>query len=79
MFEPVHGSAPDIAGKGIANPTAAILSAAMMIEWLGHAEPAERMRAACERVLASGAGTPDIGGTLSSVQFAAQVTEQTSS
>ena len=77
MFEPVHGSAPDIAGKGIANPTAAILSAAMMIEWLGHAEPAERMRAACERVLAGGAGTPDLGGTMSSAEFAAQVAEQT--
>ena len=76
MFEPVHGSAPDIAGKGIANPTAAILSAAMMIEWLGHAEPAERMRAACEQALAGGAGTPDIGGALSSAQFAERVTER---
>ena len=76
MFEPVHGSAPDIAGKGIANPAAAILSAAMMIEWLGHAEPAERMRAACERALAGGAGTPDIGGALSSTEFAARVTER---
>ena len=48
----------------------------MMIEWLGHAEPAERMRAACERALAGGAGTPDIGGALSSAQFAKRVTER---
>ena len=48
MFEPVHGSAPDIAGQGKANPTAAILSAAMMLEFLGEDDAASRIRAACE-------------------------------
>ncbi|HEU4757806.1 MAG TPA: isocitrate/isopropylmalate family dehydrogenase, partial [Agromyces sp.] len=44
MFEPVHGSAPDIAGKGIADPTAAILSVALLLDHLGHGGPAERVR-----------------------------------
>jgi 3-isopropylmalate dehydrogenase len=47
MFEPVHGSAPDIAGRGVANPVAAILSAAMMLDFLGEAGAAERIRRAC--------------------------------
>ena len=64
MFEPVHGSAPDIAGKGIANPIAAILSVAMMLDHLGAQGPAERVRDAVARVLAAGAPrTPDLGGT----------------
>jgi 3-isopropylmalate dehydrogenase len=50
MFEPVHGSAPDIAGKGIANPVAAILSAALMLDFLGEGAAAERIRAACAGV-----------------------------
>jgi 3-isopropylmalate dehydrogenase len=50
MFEPVHGSAPDIAGQGKANPTAAILSAAIMLEFLGEADAAARIRTACEDV-----------------------------
>jgi tartrate dehydrogenase/decarboxylase/D-malate dehydrogenase len=65
MFEPVHGSAPDIAGRGIANPVAAILSAAMMLEWLEFAEPAGRIRRAVEMTISQGAGTPDLGGMLS--------------
>jgi 3-isopropylmalate dehydrogenase len=48
MFEPIHGSAPDIAGKGIANPTAAILSTAMLLRHLGFDEPAERIERAVE-------------------------------
>jgi 3-isopropylmalate dehydrogenase len=48
MFEPVHGSAPDIVGTGKANPTAAVLSAAHMLEFLGEASAAARVRAACE-------------------------------
>jgi tartrate dehydrogenase/decarboxylase/D-malate dehydrogenase len=63
LFEPVHGSAPDIAGKGIANPAGAILSAAMMLEWLGEAEAAAAVRRAVERALAEGDLTPDAGGT----------------
>jgi tartrate dehydrogenase/decarboxylase / D-malate dehydrogenase len=73
MFEPVHGSAPDIAGQGIANPAAAILSAAMMLEWLQLKKPATIIRDAVEVTLASGATTPDLGGKLSTVQMADRV------
>jgi 3-isopropylmalate dehydrogenase len=63
MFEPVHGSAPDIAGQGIANPIAACLSVAMMLDHLGAAATAGRVRGAVGRVLAAGAiKTPDLGG-----------------
>jgi len=63
MFEPVHGSAPDIAGKGIANPIAAILSTAMLLDHLGTAGPADAIRRAVARVLAApGPRTPDLGG-----------------
>lgn len=64
MFEPVHGSAPDIAGQGIANPVAAILSAAMMLDHLRLSSAAARIRRAVERTLASGQHTPDLGGSL---------------
>lgn len=61
LYEPSHGSAPDIAGKGIANPLATILSAAMMLRYsLGHAEVADRIEAAVQSVLASGLRTADI-------------------
>ncbi len=63
LFEPVHGTAPDIAGEGIANPAATILSAALLLDHLGHAETATRVRAAVETVLAEGPTTPDLGGT----------------
>ena len=63
MFEPVHGSAPDIAGQGIANPIGMIWSGAMMLEHLGHEEAHDAIVAAIERVLASGRDlTPDMGG-----------------
>jgi len=62
LFEPIHGSALDIAGKGIANPVGAIRSAAMMMQWLGEAEAAERIEQAVEAALARGARTPDLGG-----------------
>jgi 3-isopropylmalate dehydrogenase len=69
VFQPAHGSAPDIAGRGIANPVAMILSVAMMLDWLGHTETivaAERLRAAVERVLANPIHrTADLGGKLS--------------
>jgi tartrate dehydrogenase/decarboxylase/D-malate dehydrogenase len=64
LFEPVHGSAPDIAGLGIANPTGAILSAAMMLEWLGEARAALAIRRAVEQAFADGHRTRDLGGTL---------------
>ena len=64
MFEPVHGSAPDIAGKGMANPLAAIFSVAMMLEHLGMPAAAESVNAAVAGVLAEGKlRTPDLGGT----------------
>jgi tartrate dehydrogenase/decarboxylase/D-malate dehydrogenase len=63
MFEPVHGSAPDIAGKGIANPMAAILSSALMLDHLGLTKSADAVRAAVASVLAAGTvKTPDLGG-----------------
>jgi len=64
LFEPVHGSAPDIAGKGIANPVGQIWSAALMLEFLGHADAAQAIVAAIERVLADPKAprTPDLGG-----------------
>jgi 3-isopropylmalate dehydrogenase len=61
MFEPVHGSAPDIAGRGTANPVAAILSAAMMLDFLGEAEAAARIRKACAEPSALTGSTSSIG------------------
>jgi tartrate dehydrogenase/decarboxylase/D-malate dehydrogenase len=69
MFEPVHGSAPDIIGKGIANPTATILSGAMMLQWLGHERESEMIHRAVERTLKSGQTTADLGGTLTTGQM----------
>lgn len=76
LFEPVHGSAPDIAGQGIANPTGAILSGAMMLEWLGETKAAELIRGAVERALAAGASTPDIGGKGNTKQITAAIVQQ---
>ncbi|MGH7242176.1 MAG: isocitrate/isopropylmalate dehydrogenase family protein [Phycisphaerales bacterium] len=74
VFEPVHGSAPDIAGKQIANPTAAILSASMMLDWLGETKLARRLHAAVQSVLASGtAKTPDLGGSATTKQMASAI------
>jgi homoisocitrate dehydrogenase len=73
VFEPVHGSAPDIAGKGIANPAATILSAVMMLEHLGEHEIAQRVECAVDRVLAEGPRTPDLGGSATTLQFAEAV------
>lgn len=66
MFEPVHGSAPDIAGKGLANPVGAMLSSALMLDTLGHGEAASDLENAVRDVLREGKHkTPDIGGTTS--------------
>jgi len=62
IFEPVHGSAPDIAGRGIANPTAAVLAGAMMLEYLGRMDQARLLRIAVRQVLEHGPRTPDLGG-----------------
>jgi tartrate dehydrogenase/decarboxylase/D-malate dehydrogenase len=70
LFEPVHGSAPDIAGQGIANPTGTILAGAMMLDWLGEAAAAARVQGAVASVLGRGMLTPDVGGTLGTSAFA---------
>ena len=62
LFEPVHGSAPDIAGKGIANPIGQIWCGAMMLEFLGHADAAAAVMRGIERALVQGPRTPDLGG-----------------
>ena len=63
MFEPVHGSAPDIAGQGIANPIAAIWTVAMMLDHLGRSSEAQQVMDAIAKTTASGVVTPDLGGT----------------
>jgi isocitrate dehydrogenase (NAD+) len=74
IFEAVHGTAPDIAGKNLANPTAAILSGAMMLDYVGHPRAAERIRAAVGAVLRSGrVRTRDIGGKASTAEMTAAV------
>ncbi|MEW5709955.1 MAG: tartrate dehydrogenase [Pseudomonadota bacterium] len=67
-FEPVHGSAPDIYGKNIANPIGQIWSGAMMLEHLGHAEAAQAIERAIETVVAEGPRTRDMGGTASTAE-----------
>ena len=62
LFEPVHGTAPDIAGEGVANPLATVLSAAMLLDHLGYGEESERVETAVETVLAEGPRTADLGG-----------------
>ena len=62
LFEPVHGSAPDIAGRGVANPCGAVWSAVLMLEHLGQADPARRVMAALEGVCRDGPRTRDVGG-----------------
>ena len=76
LFEPVHGSAPDIAGKGIANPIAALLAAGMMLEWLDLPDAAAAVNAAVERTLADGCATPDLGGKLTTIQMTDKVIER---
>ncbi len=72
IFEAVHGSAPDIAGKNIANPTALILASAMMLDYLQLHEPAERIRQAIRKTLEHGTAlTPDLGGDGSTTAFTA--------
>ena len=71
LYEPIHGSAPDIAGKGVANPLAAILSFEMALRWsLGRADLADKLFAAVNRALEQGARTPDLGGKLTTVEMA---------
>jgi isocitrate dehydrogenase (NAD+) len=70
VFEAVHGSAPDIAGKGIANPTALILSSVLMLVHLGEVSAANRLRTAIEKVYAAQKHLPpDVGGSASTAEF----------
>jgi isocitrate/isopropylmalate dehydrogenase len=74
VFEPVHGSAPDIAGKGLANPVAIILSASMMLAHLSEFEAAAAVRSAVTSVLAEGSvRTRDLGGSASTDEVAAAI------
>jgi 3-isopropylmalate dehydrogenase len=62
LFEPIHGSAPKYTGQDVANPVGAILTAAMMLEYLGFEEPARRIEAAVEGAVRAGEATRDLGG-----------------
>lgn len=74
LFEPIHGSAPDIAGKGIANPIAAILSVKMMLEWMGKEKEALSIGRAVDSVLQQGIVTPDLGGSYSTKNVSDAIT-----
>jgi len=76
LFEPVHGSAPDIAGQGVANPAATMLSAALMLEWLGEDAAGQRVRDAVEGVLSDGPRTPDLGGEASTADVTDAVVDR---
>ena len=73
MFEPVHGSAPDIAGQGIANPIGQIWTGAMMLDHLGHPAAADRIEAAIAAIIVAGELTPDMGGTLTTTEVGARL------
>src|SRR5437667_12791934 len=77
MFEPIHGSAPDIAGKGIANPIGAIWAGALMLDHLGRRDLHDRIVAAIERVVAGAkARTPDLGGSASTQEIANAIVQE---
>jgi len=76
LFEPVHGSAPPLAGKGVANPMAAILSGALMLEQLGHEPAARDLERAVTAALADGVRSPDLGGTAGTREVAGRIAER---
>ena len=76
LFEPIHGSAPDIAGQGIANPAGAIWAAALMLEHAGHPKTGARILEALEETLASGTRTRDLGGKASTEEMTVAVVER---
>ena len=78
LFEPVHGSAPDIAGKGIANPVGQIWSVAMMLDHLGHPAAHDAIVRAVEKVTAEGPRTPDMGGTATTTDVGKAVADAVS-
>jgi 3-isopropylmalate dehydrogenase len=73
MFEPIHGSAPDIAGRGKANPMAAVLAAQMLLESLGHREEGAILRGAVRSCLDRGRTTPDLGGSLTTAEVGEEI------
>lgn len=73
IFEPVHGAAFDIAGKGIANPTAMILTACMMLRHFGYVDAADLVEKAVEKVISEGKTTPDLGGNLKTMEMAEEI------
>jgi tartrate dehydrogenase/decarboxylase/D-malate dehydrogenase len=78
LFEPVHGSAPDIAGKGIANPIGQIWCGAMMLDFLGHKDAHDAVLTAIEKVLGATSGaprTPDIGGSANTTDVGRAIAE----
>jgi homoisocitrate dehydrogenase len=75
VFESVHGSAPDIAGKGIANPTATVLAAALMLNHIGEFAAAAKLERAVDIALEHGPRTPDLGGKVSTEEFATVILE----
>jgi tartrate dehydrogenase/decarboxylase / D-malate dehydrogenase len=76
LFEPIHGSAPDIAGEGVANPAGAIWAGALMLDHTGYPDVGARVLTALEETLASGTKTRDLGGTASTDEMADAVTEK---
>jgi tartrate dehydrogenase/decarboxylase / D-malate dehydrogenase len=76
LFEPIHGSAPDIAGQGVANPAGAIWAGALMLDHAGYPEAGARVLTALEDTLASGTKTRDLGGTASTDEMTDAVTER---
>ena len=77
LFEPVHGSAPDIAGKGIANPCSMILSASMMLDYLGEKETSEDISTAVEKVIEKGKTlTPDLGGSATTMDLTKEIVKE---
>jgi tartrate dehydrogenase/decarboxylase/D-malate dehydrogenase len=76
LFEPIHGSAPDIAGKDVANPSGAIWAGALMLGHVGHPEAGERVLSALEDALASGTKTRDLGGSATTHEMAEAVIER---
>jgi 3-isopropylmalate dehydrogenase len=76
LFEPVHGTAPDIAGRGLVNPMGAILSASMMVRHLGHTDMAEAIEGAVKSAIRAGECTRDLGGSLSTGECGDAVTKR---
>ncbi|MFB2622985.1 3-isopropylmalate dehydrogenase [Methanothermobacter marburgensis] len=76
IFEPVHGSAPQIAGKNIANPTAMILTTTLMLKHLNKTQEAQKIQKALEKTLEEGLVTPDLGGSLGTMEMAAEIAKR---